>query len=121
MTALDHADITTRFRKNRQLLPAMFIATNGDRDSSRWTSAMPSKQLLVRLVSLAQASARTILDQLQNVARIGEFPDERVVFRTPTRDYPVLVHLKPSRLPYAICSVDPPAQVGQRLSRGIVA
>ena len=105
MTPGDVGTAVGLFRQQRAALPAMVIFTADDAERSSWTAAGPSKQVLVRIVAFAQASAQTILTQLRAAMATGQLPDEHVAFRTSLQDYQVLLYLKGSKLPNRACAV----------------
>lgn len=94
-------------------MPALYIATPIDALESVWTSDTwdgsvtgPSRQLLRRMVAFARSSLAVLADMSQQptLRALEEGGDDlavdpKALFRTPTGDYDLLIHLKPEACP----------------------
>ncbi|MCJ1390843.1 hypothetical protein MMC18_003704 [Xylographa bjoerkii] len=88
--------ITTRFDAWRQIDPALnrvalFVASSLDPSGTAWTERSPSKLVVARLASLAQAACALVKAQ-------GAALDARALFVSSLADYDFVVHMHPKVL-----------------------
>ncbi|XP_011270654.1 hypothetical protein CAOG_08976, partial [Capsaspora owczarzaki ATCC 30864] len=98
------SNVETHFRNNRAALPALFISTQTDRQSSQWTLEGPSAGMLSR----AATFARACLEMLTRCIRNPFSTDASFVsaFRTNLQDYDIIIHLKPVQVPRLYSSIN---------------
>ncbi|CAA0839558.1 Unknown protein [Striga hermonthica] len=106
LTPADSNEINEIFMSTRKgceenphnLKPAMFLATNYDKESEAWTSQSPSAADLRRLAAYATSSANflnNIIMKNQN-----DHYQWECVFRTPLNNYNAVILLHRDKLPY---------------------
>jgi len=101
-TIQDYSDIREHFTKHRKDLPAVFIATPYDKESSIWTKDHFTSKLLSRITLLAKLS-RDVLDMELQKSDVNNL---KQIFRPPLEDYNVLIELDSNLLPRHYQAVD---------------
>eukprot|EP00054_Salpingoeca_dolichothecata_P004849 m.32177 g.32177 ORF g.32177 m.32177 type:complete len:923 (+) comp14918_c0_seq2:977-3745(+) len=103
-------ELAEHFKKNRSMLPAMYLATPNELKSSFWTRDTPSKPLLARLVAFARECSKLFVQELERQclpanAQLEE-ADLEVLFRTPLDEYDALLHLDHTNVPRYAENID---------------
>eukprot|EP00112_Aurelia_sp_Birch-Aquarium-sp1_P004342 Seg149.9 transcript_id=Seg149.9/GoldUCD/mRNA.D3Y31 product="Nucleolar protein 6" protein_id=Seg149.9/GoldUCD/D3Y31 len=102
LTVEDYGEIRERFTSIRQQLPAMFIVTSYDKESSIWTKERVTPQILRRLTMLAELSREVLSKELEDPSS----ESYKQIFRPPLEDYNVLIELDKDELPRHYQAVD---------------
>ena len=85
--------------------PALFIVTPYDKSPSEWTAEGPPVFILSRLVAVAQASLRLLVDSLAMTGK-NSMPNCLPAFRPPLEGFNVLIRLRQTQLPTSWWNVD---------------
>ena len=88
--------------------PALFIVTPFDKSPTEWTLSGPPVFVLSRLVAVARASLRLLVDSMEtSFSLLGNKATDRLpAFRPPLDGFNVLIHLRKSQLPTRWWNVD---------------